>query len=251
MSQQRILLFFAGVLFLASGAVMITDSNSALFVQWNQLASKLPDIIWANLTFTADTLFVMALLGAIAARRTMLFAPSLLLLLLGTLCVHGGKFAFDAARPAAVLAQDSFQIIGPTLKNHSFPSGHSFTIFAALSVIILTSNRVWLIPLLVWALLGAFSRIAVGAHWPLDALVGSGAGILVACLTLSLHRRYSALQSRGWSITSAVLLTIAAAYLPFFDSRYPDTEAISIILSLAALSLLMHNYWKPFFVQKT
>jgi membrane-associated phospholipid phosphatase len=239
------LFYVSGLLIMTAIVVIFTGTNAVLFVHLNDMFSQLPDPLWANLTFTADTLFVMALLGAIAARQHQLFAPALVLLLLGTLFVHSGKNLFDAARPAALLATDSFHLIGPKLKNHSFPSGHSFTIFAALTLIILYSKRCWMMPLLVWALLGAFSRVAVGAHWPLDVLVGSAGGILIAILTVWLQQRFSALQAPGWRYSSAVLLTIAAVYLPFFDSRYPGTQGLAIALALIALALLGRFFWWP------
>lgn len=239
------LFYVSGLLIITAVAVIFTGTNAVLFVHLNDMFSQVPDIIWANLTFTADTLFVMALLGAVAARKPEVFAPALVLLLLGTLFVHGGKNLFDAARPAALLPPDTFHLIGPKLKNHSFPSGHSFTIFAALTLIILYSKRIWMMPLLAWALLGAFSRVAVGAHWPLDVLVGSAGGMLIAILTVWLCQRFAFLRASGWHYTSAVLLTIAAVYLPFFDSRYPNTLALAIVLALLALALLGRFFWWP------
>ena len=238
-------IYAAAVLIATAVVVAISGANAVLFVRLNEMSSTLPDVLWANLTFTADTLFIMALLGAFAARKHELFASSLLLLLIGTLFVHGGKNLFDAARPAALLAADTFNLIGPKLKNHSFPSGHSFTIFAGLTLVSFYLPRIWLVPLLIWALLGAFSRIAVGAHWPLDTLVGSAGGILIAILCLWLNNRFAALRSQSWKMTSAVLLSIAVLYLPFFDSRYPDTTLLAVVTALIAMLMLAREFWLP------
>lgn len=237
------LLYVSVVLLITAVIVAASGVNAILFVRLNELSSELPDALWANLTFTADALFVMALLGIIAARKHELFAPSVLLLLLGSLFVHGGKNLFDAARPAALLAADTFHLIGPKLKNHSFPSGHSFTIFAALTLLSFYLPRLWLIPLLIWALLAAFSRVAVGAHWPLDALVGSAFGILIAILCHWLSLRFATLRSKGWQLSGAILLSIAAVYLPFFNSRYPDTVPLAILTSVIAVVLLAKDFW--------
>lgn len=239
------LLYVAAILLVTAIVVAATGANAILFVHLNDMTSQWPDVIWANLTFTADTLFVMAFLGALGARKPELFAPALVLLILGTLFVHGGKNLFDAARPAALLPSDAFHLIGPKLKNHSFPSGHSFTIFAALTLAALYVKRVWMMPLLIWALLGAASRVAVGAHWPLDVLVGSAGGILVALLTYWLCERHASLRSPGWHYSSAVLLTIAALYLPFFDSRYPQTAILGLSMAGIALILLTKEFWLP------
>ncbi|MDP2507093.1 phosphatase PAP2 family protein [Oceanobacter sp. 3_MG-2023] len=239
------LLVAAALLLLFALVVALTGTNAALFLMLNQDAGLLPNALWANLTFTADTVFAMSLLLLVASFRPALFAPSLLLLVLGTLFVHGGKALFDAARPAAVLVSDSFQIIGPVLRHHSFPSGHSFTALGAWTLVILAVPPRGLMPLLTLALLAAASRIAVGAHWPLDVLVGSACGILMACLSAWLVQAFAWLRRPAVLFSSAALLTIAAVYMPFFDSRYPDTRLLATVMALVTLSTAAAKFWWP------
>ena len=239
------LLAAAGLLLLFALVVAIMDTNAALFLMLNQDASLLPNALWANLTFTADTVFAMSLLLLLASVRPSLFAPALVLLLLGTLFVHGSKALFDAARPAAVLIPDSFHIIGPVLRHHSFPSGHAFTALGTWTLVILALSPRWLMPLLIFALLAAASRIAVGAHWPLDVLVGAACGILGACLSAWLALKFDWLHHPAATFTSASLLTLAVLYMPFFDSRYPDTQILANLVALVALLTAICRFWWP------
>jgi undecaprenyl-diphosphatase len=71
--------------------------------------------------------------------------------------------------------------------DHSFPSGHAATSFAA--ALILASSaprRAWLFYVLAAAI--GFSRIYVGVHYPSDVLGGALLGLLVATALLRLAR---------------------------------------------------------------
>ncbi|WP_221794747.1 phosphatase PAP2 family protein [Oceanobacter mangrovi] len=245
--QQVPMLVAALLLLLAALVVELSDTNAALFLLINHYTMMLPDALWANLTFAADTLFAVCMLLLAASYRPQLLAPSLVLLVLGTLYVHGGKALFDAARPAAVLVPDSFHIIGPTLTRHSFPSGHSFTALSCWTLIILAVSPRWLMPLLVIGLLSAVSRIAVGAHWPLDVLVGSAGGILIAWLSAWLCQRYSWLNHPGLVLFCAFLLTLAAIYTPFYEDRYPFTDPLALAIAIISLTAAVFGFWIPVF----
>ena len=100
---------------------------------------------------------------------------------LATLFSEGGKRAFDIMRPAGVLEPGSFNLIGQKLYVHAFPSGHSVTAFVVAAAVVLAWPRAasrWRAGLagLALAALVALSRIAVGAHWPLDVLTGAAGG---------------------------------------------------------------------------
>jgi undecaprenyl-diphosphatase len=71
----------------------------------------------------------------------------------------------------------------------SFASSHAATTFAlAMSLWLLLGYRYgnlrWLF---LWAFLISYSRIYVGAHYPLDVLTGAGLGMLAAVVTVSLY----------------------------------------------------------------
>ena len=241
-----LLLSTAAVLLLLGLWLWSQQLNASWFSLWNGAGQHLPAAVWANLTLVADTLFAVAAILMVASYHPRLLGQSLLLLLLGGLFVHLIKQGLNVPRPPAVLDADSFRLIGPALKNESFPSGHAFTAMSAATLIALNLKHVTLSALvIIIGGLAAVSRAMVGAHWPLDILVGSGSGILFAWLCVRLEYRYHWLQRNGWRFFSLILLTLASLALAFHDDRYPDTQALSILASLAALWLAIRRYWLP------
>lgn len=55
----------------------------------------------------------------------------------------------------------------------SFPSGHTLEAFAiAAAISLLISKKKIVIPVYIWAILVAYSRMALGVHYPSDVLAG-------------------------------------------------------------------------------
>ena len=67
----------------------------------------------------------------------------------------------------------------PLSPDHSFPSGHAATSFAAATFLSFAFPR-WTPAFLVLAAAIAFSRVYVGVHYPLDVIGGAVLGVLVA-----------------------------------------------------------------------
>jgi len=87
------------------------------------------------------------------------------------------KRLIDRPRPAAIFGEH-IQIAGTEILNHfSFPSGHAFTAFCLLGLL-LAFNKQWGLLFLPLACLIGFSRIYIGAHFPLDVCVGSIIGFV-------------------------------------------------------------------------
>lgn len=71
----------------------------------------------------------------------------------------------------------------------SFPSGHSSSSLAAAVVLLFSKNKKLGIPVLVFALLMAFSRIYVHVHYATDVFAGIVAGTVYALLAVLLVSR--------------------------------------------------------------
>jgi membrane-associated phospholipid phosphatase len=73
----------------------------------------------------------------------------------------------------------------------SFPSGHTMEAFAvAAALSILFSGKKIVIPIYAWAMLVAYSRIALGVHYPSDVLGGIIIGSMIGWIIPWVFRRF-------------------------------------------------------------
>ncbi|RAK00383.1 undecaprenyl-diphosphatase [Larkinella arboricola] len=88
------------------------------------------------------------------------------------------------------------KLIHPVLEcggTYGFASSHAANTFAlAMALWLLVGQRfAWVKWIFLWALLVSYSRIYVGAHYPLDVLAGAGVGVLMAVGCVFLYRKLS------------------------------------------------------------
>lgn len=239
-------LFFACSLLFIAVIVWLTESNQSLFLMFNLLGVNQPDWLWANLTLMGDTLMAFTLLLMLASFKPAVFAPSVLLGIIGGILVHQLKAYFAVERPPAVLPPQEYHLIGHLLKHGSFPSGHSFSALSVATLFAWHCNKKWLTP--IFLLLGfaaAFSRIMVAAHWPLDVLVGSALGILIALLCVFISQKLPVFSHKRLLNLYAGLIFLVVLSFPFYQSHYPNTLYLQITASLIALFMAVYFYWWP------
>jgi uncharacterized membrane protein YoaK (UPF0700 family) len=79
----------------------------------------------------------------------------------------------------------------------SLPSGHSITIFTTLAVLLfafmpekLTYKILLILFTIITGLIIAFTRVGVGAHYPLDVIIGSIIGYISGLTGIFINRKY-------------------------------------------------------------
>lgn len=211
--------------------------NQALFLALNGLAARTWETPWAGLTALGDTLTAFCLLLVLVRRRPELVLAGMIAALIATVGTHVPKNLLDIPRPAAVLG-DAVHVIGHVLKSGSFPSGHTVTAFTLAAVLGGHARSRWLLAgLLGLASLIGLSRIAVGAHWPLDVLGGAAVGWLSGLAGLWLAPRLGP-RARPAAMAFIEILLVASALALLFthDSGYPQAEPLERGIALAALA---------------
>jgi undecaprenyl-diphosphatase len=194
---QRHWALVAGALLATAGLVLWRSpaANEALFHAVNDLGPLAP-AAWSSLSVAGLGLAAWIYLTAFAQARPARVAQLLWILVAGGIVVHFVKHGFASPRPLLALGAGSVNVVGEELRTQSMPSGHSAMAFAMLGLV-LAERPAWPARL-GWILLAvgiALSRVAVGAHWPADALFGCGLGLL-----------FAGLAPRAWPVGAATRL---------------------------------------------
>ncbi len=64
-----------------------------------------------------------------------------------------------------------------------FCSSHAANTFAlAIGIYLITQQKAWLYVLVAWATMVSYSRIYLGAHYPIDVIIGAGIGVAVTII---------------------------------------------------------------------
>lgn len=86
--------------------------------------------------------------------------------------------------PRPFITLDNVRLLVVENDPASFPSGHTTSTFAVVSLLVFKfRNNLWRVILILFAITIGFSRIYVGVHYPFDVLVGMIIGIVMAYLT--------------------------------------------------------------------
>jgi len=189
-----------------------------LFLAVNQACLLLPAPVWTGLSLLGNAWGVLAVTSPLLVLAPRLLWAWLCAVPFAVLFARLGKGLLESPRPAAVIDNALFRLVGEKLEVASMPSGHTLTAFAVASSLYfaLDAQRrgrfVWL-----WLLAAAvgLSRIAVGAHWPGDVAVGACLGVLAGGLGHVLLRRMGSafLVPHGWRLRSVAVLLVATVYV--------------------------------------
>ncbi len=214
--------------------VHLAGLNHGLFLFLNRLSQNFPDKFWALLSLFGNGLIVFVVLTPWIHKRPGFIWSVLIASVLFLIFGHGIKNLLDWSRPPAVLATGEFHLIGPALKHNAFPSGHAAQAFMLGGVFCLTTAKKWLRGLLmVFASMVAFSRIAVGVHWPQDIV----AGALMGWVMIWIGLRLSSFSKWGWQglgqkIFGAALLCACIVAGVAYRSGYDVMTELRLIAAI-------------------
>ena len=208
-SNTSLKLLFPAILFLMIIVVIFIVNNGFtvdsyieiqkdLFISLNSILSKLP-ILQFNLTQLGNPLIFLGLLTPFIIYTPKLWEVILNSTIISALMSFILKIIFDIPRPAQILDHQSFIIIGEVLGGYkSMPSGHSITTFSIITILLIAfmpkkvNHKIILsFSIILIGLIIAFSRVGVGAHYPLDVIIGSTIGYMSSIFGIYLNNKFN------------------------------------------------------------
>jgi len=206
-------------------------------------------MLWIILLFSLPWLMSVG----IRSREAMsgYWCAFVLVLLLATVFSQGLKELFNAMRPANVLPPESLHILGQTLRNYSFPSGHTVAAFSGMSILLPVLPASWRWGAFLLATGIGISRIGMGAHWPVDVAAGAFIG-MVAGMSGWGAAKWMQRRAEEATIWKKILNAVAIlglgimaaniAYTPFYELEYRSIRLC--LISLGLLLALLFGYYR-------
>jgi len=246
------LLAIAAVLVTVGVALQVSGWSREWLVQAHAAPALLQDT-WAALTVLGFGWPLLILGVVMSGQRAYALALLAKTTLLAMGCSQLPKLLWPHPRPSLVLDPGQLAIVGePVIHTGSMPSGHALAAFAVLAAVSMSRRAQPQVPrwaayvhrlgwMLAWSLVAlvAWSRVAVGAHWPADVFVGAGVGLCVAVIAWHWE---CMLPWQGWferrvgRRALVVFLVAACVAWVFTRTGYPSVQWLQ--WALASLALL-------------
>lgn len=184
----------------AGGFLLAGFDKEALFTAANTHHTSSADVLMYYVTGMGEGGFIsivlLVLLGLSKFRNWWYFTTALTAGVLPALVTQYIKRSVNAPRPLKFFNEAQWIHTlpeWPRLMEHSFPSGHTcgaFSLFCLLSFLLSQRYRYAGIMFFGLALLVAYSRMYLAAHFFIDVYVGSILGVSFTMLIITLMRRY-------------------------------------------------------------
>lgn len=207
-SRLKPILFFLPLFFLAAIVLFLYSKNALNAEQYIQIQKDsfyfinhhlghYPSIEY-NLTQMGDALVFLSFLSVLFVYAPKMWEALLSGLLFSLLFSCPLKKIFSVPRPAATFNNDSFFIVGKALCGHnSLPSGHSIVLFTVLTVLLFSfmpknpkMKVLGFLAMIIIGLILGFTRVGVGAHYPLDVITGGILGYISGLSGIFISRKY-------------------------------------------------------------
>jgi len=216
------------------------QKDSFFFINYH--LGQFPNIIY-NITQLGDASVVLSFLSILILYAPKIWESLISASLVSLLASSLLKNIFLVPRPAVVFDNNSFVIIGKTAVGHaSLPSGHSITVFTTLTILLfgfmpkkLSNKFLWTILTITTGLIIAFTRVGVGAHYPLDVIIGSLVGYIAGLAGIFISRKYRIwawINNKKYYLIFILLMLVCAISLV---SEIIDKNLIIFYLALIGL----------------
>jgi len=174
-------LYFAGAL----SVERYVEIQKVIFIDINSTLGQFPSLM-LNLTQLGDALIFLSFLTLLIIYAPKFWESLISASIVSAILSKFLKVLFSVPRPAAILDNETFIIIGKKLVGHSsLPSGHSITTFTIITVLMyafmpkkISSKVAWIILLIGLGFIIISTRVGVGAHFPLDVIIGGIIGYI-------------------------------------------------------------------------
>ncbi len=218
--------------------VAMSGSNRAVFMMMNAALYTGSDYFWVNITLFGDAGIAAVVLLPLLGRRTDIIWAAIIAGFITAIAVNLGKNYFELLRPPAVLDAGVFHQLGNLFSVKSFPSGHTAAAFSVAGVVVLSISQTHIkIIVLLCAVMVGLSRVAVGAHWPMDVFAGAIVGWLPSVIGVMLASK-KIFSTKYAGVIPALLLTATAYYLVFVHQG-GDSEARFLEVAVPIIGLIM------------
>lgn len=230
---------------LAAFGLGLGNGWRAGFMTGQAISALVPPGLWESLTTLGDERVLLALMLPFCLRYPRVFWAIVIASLIAALLCRGLKIMLPMPRPGAVLDDGEITIIGARLMRHSFPSGHTTSAFAFSVVWVAQLGWRRALPLVALAVLAGFSRVAVGAHWPIDVLVGAALGTLAAWAGFlwTRHFRWGLRPGAHWGLV--LIAALAVCTLPVDGQGYPASLPWRLSVCIWGLAGFYIYYLRP------
>ena len=218
------------------------DLNKSLFLKLNHIAHFMPITWWGYITYLGDGMVAGCILAVVFRKDPQIALIGIIAVLGSGIIVQVLKSYFSIPRPAGIFNLDEFYLFGYILKSRGFPSGHSSTAFSLLGTFFyfcVNNKQGWLF--FSAALLIAFSRVAIGIHWPADILAGSMIG-LAAIYLISIKLKTYTLGFKAELSTGFFLLLICIGIL-FYNPHMPGIQMLQWLFGLGGMTCITFRFY--------
>ncbi len=202
-----------------------------------------------NLTQLGDAIIFLSFLSIFIVYAPKIWEALIPASLISCIFSFSLKTIFAVPRPAAVFDENSFIIVGKTLLGHtSLPSGHSITVFTVLTVLLfafmprkINHKIIWSLLIIVLGLILAFTRVGVGAHYPIDVIIGCIVGYISGLAGIFISRIYkiwTRVANKKYYLLFILFLLICSVIL---INKIIDQNLIIYYLSFASLIVPLYK----------